>query len=447
MANGLSRVTVMGPDRALDLALPGAVSIGELMPQLLELCTEHGDRTRATAWLLRPLGGRALGWAGSLESADVRDGAILELCPRSGPVAATTVEDVRDATEDLVDGTVRIWSRRDATTAALLVLALLAGAGLGLPAYWTAFAGNGVVVAAMTAVAAIGASVAVASRGLRVPAHALLATGLGWTAGLVMAATTTSLAPSGRAALGGAAIVCAASVATWVVPSFAAWLAAVVILFATGIGWAAVTLMGLSIQDSVACGAVLGVLILGALPRVCVSAGGLAGLDYVVRTGGGGVEPDTVAATFQRSRALLTGALSATALLTAACSLSLGIAGSPIQLAQGVAVAACLLLRARAFSQFWHVLVLVLAGIAALLAPPLLAVLHGAPEPGMLAVLGGVVVASAIGVGGGLCTPSDVAVARGRRLLDAAESVAVSTLIPLLAANLGALDSVAELVN
>ncbi|MBA3340151.1 MAG: hypothetical protein H0T54_10485, partial [Geodermatophilaceae bacterium] len=39
MANRTSRVTVVSPDRQVDLVLPGSVPVGDLMAQLLDLCT------------------------------------------------------------------------------------------------------------------------------------------------------------------------------------------------------------------------------------------------------------------------------------------------------------------------------------------------------------------------------------------------------------------------
>lgn len=447
MGNGLSRVTVISADRRMDLALPDAVPVGELMPQLLELCTDHDDRTQAVTWMLRPLGGTGLGWASTLESARVRDGAILELCPRSAPTACSLVEDVRDATEDAVDRTVGIWSRRNTATMAMLTLAALAIVLLGLPYVWTASSGNGIPTAGMMAALAIWGSVTVQRKGLDVAAHVLLAVGLAWTGALVMTATAASgLTQGTRTGLTCAAILSAAHVATWAVPRFAAWSASAAAAFCVGLGWAALDLAGRSTQDAIAVGSVLGVLILGVLPRASLAAGGLAGLDYAVRTHGG-VAPATVASTFERSRALLTGALLTIAVLTAAGSVQLGRGDSPLQLVLAAAIAVCLLLRARAFTQFVHVLALVLAGTCALLLQAISDLIDGLVQPTTLVILGAVAAASTILTGSSLSPANDVAGARSRRLLDTAESLAVASLIPLLAANLGVVDWVGRLVG
>lgn len=452
MANGHSRVTVVSPDRRVDLSLPGSVPVGDLMAQLLDLCTDHHDRTGALAWTLRPVGGTGLAWASSLESARVRDGAVLELCPRSNAAAQSTVEDVRDATEDAVDQTEGTWSRRDTTTIAVLTLAVLASILLALPNLWAASSGNGVPMAIATAGALLWGCVSVVRRELILAAHALLAVGLAWTGALVLAATApgslaaATLTPATRAALTGVAVLGATAVVAWTAPRLTDWSAAAAVAFGAALVWAAMDLAGRSVDDAIAVGTVLGVLSLGVLPRAALAAGGLAGLDYVVRTHGG-VDPGAVVATFARSRALLTGALLATAGLTAAGAVRLEFVGSSMQVAQATVIAGCLVLRARAFSQFLHVLTLVLAGTGALLVQLTADLVDATPRLSTIAILGLVLAWAAVLAHGGLTTRNDVAGARSRRLLDIAESLTVATLIPLLAGNLGVLDWVRELVN
>jgi len=457
MANGRSRVTVVSPDRRVDLSLPGGVSVGDLMAQLLQLCSDHHDRTDPLAWTLRPAGGSALAWASSLDAAQVRDGAVLELYPRSTSTMQCTVEDVRDATEDAVDRTVGAWTRRHTTTVAVLTLAGLAGITLALPDLWAGLSGSAVPVAGASAIAALAGCVWVARRDLSLAAHTLAALGLAWTGALVMVGTASTalasatgtpvtLTPAIRAALAAAAVVGAAMVVAWAVPRLVAWPAAAVVGFGAALGWVALDLAGGSVDDAIATGTALGVVSLGILPRTCLAAGGLAGLDYLVRTHGA-VEPSTLVATFTRSRALLTGALLATAGLTAAGSVWLEVAGSPIQVAQAAAIAGCLILRSRAFSQFLHVLALVLAGIGALIVQLTADLINGRPRLTTIGILVLVVAWSAVLARGDQATRNDVAGARNRRLLDLGESLTVATLIPLLAANLGVLEWVRELVN
>ncbi len=452
MANGHSRVTIVSPDRRVDLSLPASVPVGDLMAQLLALCTDHHDRISALAWTLRPVGGAGLAWASSLESAQVRNGTVLELCPRSPAVARSTVEDVRDATEDAVDQTVGCWSGRDTSTVAVATLAVLAGILLAFPALWSTSSGNGVPTAAATAGALLWGCLHVARRELTVAAHALLALGLAWTGALVLVATspaTLGAAPltlAYRAALIGAAVVGAAAMVGWTASQLVAWSAAAAVGFGAALGWAALDLAGRSADEAIAVGTVLGILCLGVLPRASLAAGGLAGLDYVVRSRGG-VDPSTVVATITRSRALLTGALLATAGLTAAGAVRLEFAGSSLQVAQAAAIALCLVLRARAFTQFLHVLTLVLAGTGALLVQLASDLFSATPRITTTALLASVLIWAAVLARGGLSSGTDVTGARGRRLLDAFESLAVATLIPLMAGNLGILEWVLELVN
>lgn len=452
MANGHSRVTVVSPDRRVDLSLPGSVPVGDLMAQLLDLCTDHHDRTDALAWTLRPVGGRGLALASSLESARVPDGTVLELFPGSTSDGHSTVDDVRDAIEDAVDQTVGDWNRQHTTTVAVLTLAALAAVLLARPDLWAASSGHGLPLAAGVTSLLLWGCIGVARRDLDVLAHSLAAVGLAWTGALVLAATSphalgsADLTPATRAALAAAASLSAALLIGWAVPRLAAWSAGSAVVAGAVLGWVALDLAGRSTDEAIAVGTVLGVLSLGVLPRASLAAGGLAGLDYVVRTRGG-VDPDAVVVTFARSRALLTGALLAAAILTAGGALRLADAGSGTELAQAGAVAGCLVLRARAFSQFQHVLTLVLAGTGALLVALTSELVDGKPHPTTIAALGLVAAGSVLLARGGLFSANEVAAARSRRLLDVCESLVVATLIPLLAGNLGILDWVRGLVN
>ena len=445
-------MTVVSPDRQVDLSLPGSVPLSDLIGQLLQLCTDHDDRSAPVVWTLRPLGGSTLALTSTLQSAQIRDGAVLELYPRSERTLPTRVEDVRDATEDAVDQTVGSWSRRDSTTAALLTLSGLAVVLLARPDLWAGSSGDGLPVAAGAAGALLWAAVRVARQDLLVAAHGLLAAGLAWAGALALTATTPSLVTSAslpaasRAALCAAAVLTAAAIVSWAVPRLAAWVAAAAVcLFAT-LGWAGMELIGRGPEQTVAFGCVVGVLGLGILPRASLAAGGLAGLDYLVRTRGR-VDPAAVVTAFARSRSLLNGALLASAALTAAGAVWLAHAASPMEVALAAAVTCCLMLRARAFSQFLHVSALVLAGIGALLGQLISELTYDEPRLTTIPVLLLTALACVLLGRSGMSAPNDVAVARSRRLFDVAESLSVATLIPLLAGNLGVLDWVRGLVS
>ncbi len=457
-----SQVTVISPDRRVDLSLPGSVPLGELMAQLLDVCTDHHDRNVAFSWILRPVGGSALSWASTLDAARVLDGAVLELSPGSGSHGPVRLDDVRDAVEDVVDETVGTWSRRHGTTIAALMLAALATLLLARADLWASSSENAIALSLSASLALHFGGLAFAKQDLAIASHALVAVGLVWTGALALAVTassapdagraepaglaSSSLAPGPRAALCALTVVIAALALGRASPRLTAWPAAVTVALLAALAWAGLDIAGASLDDAVAVAGVLGVLSLGVLPRVSLAAGGLAQLDYRVRTEGS-IEPTVVSATFARSRMLLTGCLSATAVLIAVASVQLGFADTPLQRYLGAAIACCLLLRARAFSQFQHVLTLVLAGTGALLTQLGGVLIWGHPDLlthlGLLILLGG----TAVVLRSGVSAPNDVGRARTRRMLDVAESLAVATLMPLLAADLGVLDWVRELVG
>lgn len=462
-----SQVTVISPDRRVDLSLPSSVPVGELLAQLLDVCTDHHDRNVAVSWILRPVGGGALSWASTLDAARVLDGAVLELSPGSESRGPARLDDVRDAVEDVVDETAGAWSRRHGTTMATLILAALATLLLARPDLWASSSENAIALSLSAVLALLFGGLAFAKRDLTIASHALVAVGLVWTGALALAVTATpapdagradpaglassalaasSLPPGPRAAVCALTVVIAALALSRASPRLTAWPAAVTVALLAALAWAGLDVAGASLDDAVAVTGVLGVLSLGVLPRVSLAAGGLAQLDYRVRTEGS-IEPTVVSATFARSRRLLTGCLSATAVLIAIASVQLSFAGTPVQRGLGAAIACCLLLRARAFSQFQHVLTLVLAGTGALLTQLGWDLIWGDPDLptylGLLILLGG----AAVLLRGGVSAPNDVGRARTRRMLDVAESLAVATLMPLLAADLGVLDWVRELVG
>ncbi|WP_376794309.1 EsaB/YukD family protein [Thermogemmatispora sp.] len=102
-------VTVVGPDRALDLELPADCAIGELLPFLCELCASSasalaagpGERPRADAgeeWLLFLAGSHdPLAPEQTLSEAGIFDGVRLllrSLPPHSERVAAIDTQEL-----------------------------------------------------------------------------------------------------------------------------------------------------------------------------------------------------------------------------------------------------------------------------------------------------------------------------------------------------------------
>ena len=95
-ANGsavaLSRVTLVGERRRVDLVLPAREPVGVLLPEILRVL---GDRVgeRPESRHLVTVDGSALGHDSSLESAGVRDGAVLRLVRAGDAPSAPVVSD------------------------------------------------------------------------------------------------------------------------------------------------------------------------------------------------------------------------------------------------------------------------------------------------------------------------------------------------------------------
>src|SRR5262249_2812137 len=109
----------------------------------------------------------------------------------------------------------------------------------------------------------------------------------------------------------------------------------------------------------------LAVLVVGVLPRVSLTLGGLASADYRVRTFGLVGAPD-LADRIRQSTALLYGAIAAVSAVGTAAPLLLPFSGKVWDRFLGTAIGLGLLLRSRAFSRIPHVLPLRTAGVAVL---------------------------------------------------------------------------------
>lgn len=130
MPTAYSRVTVVNGARRVDLALPSALPLSDVLPQLLGYCAPESRADRPAGWTLARLGGGALSLDNTLADSGITDGDILEL--RTGPdtVHPAYVEDVRDVVEDSMDESARPWRPR--TTVGFALTA--GGAGLALAA-------------------------------------------------------------------------------------------------------------------------------------------------------------------------------------------------------------------------------------------------------------------------------------------------------------------------
>jgi type VII secretion integral membrane protein EccD len=437
-------VTVVSGHRRVDLALPGTVPVGDLLPQVLTLCGETATSADPVRWALTRLDGRELPTDRCLDDADVRAGEVLMLHARATAVRPAYVEDVRDVVEDAVDAAGGQWRPRTTMRFTLLAgAATLAGAVLLLlllPPLSPGGPGATTPAAALAAAAlAVAGGVAAAWWAdrcrLRDAAYAFAAVACLWggVAGIRLAAWWELPAVSALGVAAAGALVTAAA-ARVVTACAAAHLAAAAVLTAAATAIAVPFAAGAAVLTGVRAAALLLILVVGVVPRIALTAGGLGLADYQVRHGGW-LSPAAVAERLHRSEVLLTGTLAGIAVTAAGFGVVLVAAPGAWDRWLGGLVGLALLLRSRAFSRTTHVLPVRLAGALVLAAQLGLAV-HETPVvsawlPAL--VLGGLLVLVAISA----VTLSDISRARVKQLLDATEVVVVAATVPVVAGALG----------
>lgn len=464
-----SRVTILSADRRVDVSLPTEQSVGELLPQLLDLCLREDRVATPSGWTLGPVGGLALPPAASLASARIPDGTLLELVEHVRRPAGPVIDDVRDAVEDAVTGEAPRWDRPDTGMAALLVgLGLIAAppaaAAWGLvrevPGAVPSWAGVGTLLAT-TSLA--GASCWLADRRdlhpVRRAAAGLL---LGSGAVLILALLTGAEAriTAGPRLAGGAdgptimalSLGVALAVSLLAAVALGRWRAdlqpwTVVAGTACTVQVTAVGLMAWDrpISDLARIFAVVGILAIGAMPRVAIAAGGLAALDHRVRNSVG-AKPAELTAALRSSRRLLLSGLCVAGSVIGGSAIALAGGSGPADPALAALTGLALLLRARAFTERRHVAIIGAAGVLAVLAVGV-RTLQG-PYPavglGLLVGAGALAALATLTCAGsspaGTARGAGVLSARLRRLLDLSEWLVVLTLIPLAALGAGLFD-------
>ena len=112
MTGSYARVTIAADQRNVEMLLPSDRAVGELIPEILQICAPPAPRQDAQslhhpkALGLTPMGAATLGPGESLDEAGVGNGAILTLDPRDEAVPRPVIYDVTEETERLsVPGT------------------------------------------------------------------------------------------------------------------------------------------------------------------------------------------------------------------------------------------------------------------------------------------------------------------------------------------------------
>ncbi|MFD5299893.1 type VII secretion integral membrane protein EccD [Streptomyces mutabilis] len=434
----LSRVTLVGERRRVDLVLPSREPVGVLLPEVMRLLDDQVGERPELRHLVLP-DGSALAHDSTLESAGVPDGAVLRLVRVEDAPSAPVVHDVTDEVADDLD--VRAWRwrpavRRTVAGGATVVFAL-AAVVFARGEFSAAGVGTGALFAAvLCAVAGV-----LCGRARRqAPAATLLVTAAGLAClGAWAGADANEWGGAVRLAGLGAAVTVVLLLAGWVTPLGRGALVGGGALAGCLVLWEAVLAVQADLARAGAVAAVVCVVVLGVLPRLALMASGLTALD------------DRRAAGTSVSRYDVSTALAAThrglVFTTVALAVSAGAGGllvlrtvSVWTALLAVTVTLALALRARAFPLAVEVVVLLAAAaVVAVRLVVLWSEYAGAAGPlavfGLLALLPLLVLT---------VEPAEHVRVRLRRVGDVLESVAVSALLPLL---LGAFGVYARLLD
>lgn len=179
----LARVTIISASRRVDLALPGNVTLSELLPSILKFSGQEAN-TPAEAvhsWGLQRFGSDPFDLYTPIGNLGIRDGETLHLRQRENAMPDAAFDDVVDAVAGATNSRPR-WVPRNSRTMGLIVMCVLL---IGLPLLGVLSMvgsesrlefGAAVAVAAFLSFAAFIASVSLA----RAAGERVTATCLGW---------------------------------------------------------------------------------------------------------------------------------------------------------------------------------------------------------------------------------------------------------------------------
>ncbi|WP_345524878.1 type VII secretion integral membrane protein EccD [Nocardioides endophyticus] len=442
VVSGLVRVTVASGSRRVDLVLPGAVPVAELVPELarsvglLDPSTVYGGYRLVTA------DGRELATDAGLVIQGVEDGGLITVAAGVDDDAPRVYDDVVEAMTDIVEHDLRPWSpaagRRTALWAAGLFMAL--GAVALLIQRGSLLAG----VAAVVVSAALVTGAIVLSRAQREPEAAVAVAWMGAlyaaVAGLMLVTDNPFFGPP-VAAAGGAAmaagLVCLVGLGqgrTLVLPTVVAgavFLLTGLLMQAADFDPAVVLTVALVLV--VILGSVFPWLALGATSTSVDQLYNVADITAEPRP----VDPARVGSDARIAHEILV-AVSATVglllVLIAPLAVSLGLSGALV----AVLCCAVVMLRTRQYRTGPEVLVGLVSGIVGLLSAAVAALwVHPDWRPTIAVVLaasGAVLLAVTL-------LPATPSVRRGR-LGDVAESVALLALIPVTVVAVGVFSAI-----
>ncbi len=170
------RVAVIAPNVRLDLALPGDLTVADLLPEILDLARITGP-TPPHGWQLSRVGRPGLPLDGSLDQWGVRDGELLLLRTDDGPAQLPISDEITDAVAAVAAEQGGTPPSRVGTVAVAVAAGVLAAA---LP---VALAARSAAAPVLTAAAVFLLMTAVAFRGVQQQLLPVLlgVAGLGYT--------------------------------------------------------------------------------------------------------------------------------------------------------------------------------------------------------------------------------------------------------------------------
>ena len=368
MLTAYSRVTVVSGARKVDLALPSALPVADVVPQVLRYCVPDADDQRPTAFTLARLGGLPLSLNQTLAESGVLDGEVLELRGEGAGVRPALVEDVRDALEDSVDAAGGWWTPRTTLTFGLMagavVLSLLAlvqyffpemiggssdarlvsaftalGVSFGLMMWAVAFS-HGWVAQVWAAVAMAWAFMAGTEVGIASEVESSVVLLLGW----ITVAVVVALAR-----------VCTEIAMPHVAAAF--------VLVATGLAVSFVRMADIEVIQVHRVTPAAIILAAGVLPRLTLSVGGLASADYRVRHAGR-ISSDGLVRRYRQSNGMLIGGQVGFGLVLVWCGFWLTFSTEPWDRYLALSVGVAALLRSRVYSRTPHMVPLRAAAVA-----------------------------------------------------------------------------------
>ncbi|MGK5738709.1 type VII secretion integral membrane protein EccD [Micromonospora sp. URMC 103] len=354
VAGQLSRVTLAGARRRIDLVLPADEPVGLLLPEIVRM-VGHPPMDDSRGYQISSLDGTVLDPASSLRAAAVPDGALLRVDPIAEAPPAAIVHDVSDEVgDDLAlrggrwgDGP-RAWTATITCVVAAAVAAILAGPRLG-PAVVGVIGGAVALAGVLLGLVGrrrVGVAVLVSGSAMAlsmVPGWTDDRTALWtlWTAGVGCTVLALGVVTGNQRAgfLGGATVL---------------------VLVA---GWSVSLALGVPAARVAAVLSVASVGLLGLLPRIAMIASGLTRLDDR-RSNDEPVSRVAVRAAVDSAHRGLAVAAVATAASAALGGLVLAAGSSPWTLVLAGLVAVALLLRMRAFPLAVEVVALVAGALA-----------------------------------------------------------------------------------